>query len=215
MEDRVLLKGVLHGSVPAFKKLMAEYIPLVSRTSYRIMCDRSDSEYITREVFIMLWHDPLFFMYEHTLPDALLRKTCTLCRMRLMRRRMYKLFSIYPEVFVVSTPTVPSADEYITRQAWEIFCRASGNCSETQRVLYCLCELEGLSLKEAAYVGRYPEFIVEDALETARRKVKEELEVYGRIDDYKSYVYFLRRVEDQLTDKGRIQNSIIQDLFSI
>ena len=157
----------------------------------------------------MLWHDPLFFMYEHTLPDALLRKTCTLCRMRLMRRRMYKLFSIYPEVFVVSTPTVPSADEYIARQAWEIFCRASGNCSETQRVLYCL------SLKEAAYVGRYPEFIVEDALETARRKVKEELEVYGRIDDYKSYVYFLRRVEDQLTDKVRIQNSIIQDLFSI
>ena len=214
MEDRVLLKGVLHGSVPAFKKLMAEYIPLVSRTSYRILCDRSDSEYITREVFIMLWNDPLFFMYERTLPYALLRKTCTLSRMRLMRRRMYKLFSIYPDIFVVSSPTVASADEYIARQAWEIFCRASLNCSETQRVIYCLCELEGMTLKDAAYVGRYPEFMVEDALETARRKVKEELDVYGRMGDYISYVSFLRRVEDQLTDKVRLQTSIIQDLFS-
>ena len=214
MEDRVLLKGVLHGSVPAFKKLMTEYIPLVSRTSYRILCDRSDSEYVTREVFIMLWHDPLFFMYERTLPYALLRKTCTLSRMRLMRRRMYKLFSIYPDVFVVSSPIVASADECIARQAWEVFCRASLNCSETQRVIYCLCELEGMSLKEAAYVGRYPEFMVEDALDAARKKVKEELDVYGRMGDYISYVSFLRRVEDQLTDKVRLQTSIIQDLFS-
>lgn len=214
MEERVLLKGVLHGSVPAFRKLTAEYIPLVSRTSYRIMCDRSDSEYITKEVFISLWHDPLSYMEADSLSEALLRKTCAICRKRLARRRLYGIFSIHPELFVMSSPSVPSADEYIARQAWEVFCRASRNCSDRQRILYTLHELEGLSVSASARVGRCLEFSAEEALESARRRVKEELDVYGRMDDYISYVGFLRKVEDQLTDRFRLQSNIMQELFA-
>lgn len=214
MEDRVLLKGILHGSVPAFRKLTAEYIPLVSRTSYRIMCDRSDSEYVTKEVFASLWHDPLSYMEADSMSDALLKRTCIICRRRLARRRLYGVFSIHPDLFVMSSPSVPSADEYIARQAWEVFCRASRNCSDRQRILYTLHELEGLPVSTSARVGRYLEFTAEEALNAARRRVKEELDAYGRMDDYISYVGFLRKVEDQLTDKTRLLSNIMQELFA-
>lgn len=214
MEQRVLLKGVMHGSVPAFKKLITEYIPLVSRTSYRIMCDREDGEYVTREVFVSLWHDPLSYMEAESLYGAFLNRTCTICRRRLARRRLYMLFSIHPDLFVISSPSVPSADEYIARQAWEVFCRASRNCSDRQRIIYALHELEGLSVADSAKAGGYLEFAAEAALDAARRRVKEELDVYGRMDDYISYVGFLRKVEDQLTDKTRLLRNIMQELFA-
>lgn len=109
---------------------------------------------------------------------------------------------------------MPSADEYIARQAWEVFCRASQNCSDRQRILYTLHELEGLSVSASARVGRCLVFAAEEALDVARRRVKEELDAYGRMDDYISYVGFLRKVEDQLTDKTRLQSNIMQELFA-
>lgn len=214
MEDRILLKGVLHGSVPAFRKLTTEYIPLVSRTSYRILCDRSDSDYVTREVFVSLWHDPLFYMVGESLEAELIRKTCHLCRMRLLRRKLYRIFSVQPAIFVISSPVEPSVDEFIARQTWEIFCRASLNCTDRERIVYVLCELEGMSVHSVAQAGNFLEFTVTESLAQARRKVGEELDRYGRMDDYIAYVGFLRKVQDQLTDRVRLQNSIMQELFS-
>lgn len=214
MEDRVLLKGVLHGSVPAFKRIISEYVPLVSRTSYRILCDRSDSEFVTREVFVFLWHDPIAFMTGKELSHELLKKTCHFCRRRLLRRKLYNIFSIHPDVFVFSSSGEYSQDEYIARHVWQVFCRASLHCTDRQRVIYTLCELEDLPLESAAEVGFYLPFTVEDALEGARLRVKEELDRYGRIGDYDAYVGYLRNVVSQLTDRSRLMNNIMQEIFS-
>lgn len=214
MEDNELIKGVMHGSVPALKRLAGKYLPLVSRTSYRIMCDRSDSEYITREVFVSLWHDPRSFMSHDDLSHEMLKRTCRMCRKRLMRRRLYMMFSIHPDVFVISSPSACSTEEYRARQVWEVFCRASLNCTDRQRIVYALHELEGIPLVSVADAGYYLPFTMEEALEEARSRVKEELSRYGRIGDYEAYVEYLRRVESQLTDKSRLLNIIMQELFS-
>ena len=214
MEDKELIKGVMHGSVPALKRLAGKYIPLVSRTTYRIMCDRSDSEYVTKEVFIALWHDPRSFMVQDDLSHEMLKRACRMCRKRLLRRKLYMMFSVHPDVFVISTPTVHSAEEYMSRQVWEVFCRASLNCTDRQKIVYALHELEGVPLVSVADAGYYLPFTVEEALEEARSRVKEELGRYGRIGDYDAYVEYLRRVEYQLTDKTRLLNMIMQELFS-
>lgn len=214
MEDRVLLKGVLHGSVPAFKRIVSEYLPLVSRTSYRILCDRSDSELVTKEVFVFLWHDPLTFMTDKPLSYELLKKTSRLCRKRLMLRKLYDIFSVRPVVFVTQASTGFSRDEYVARQAWEVFCRASLHCTDRQRIIYTLHELEGIPLPAAAEAGNYLPFSVEEALEEARLRVLEELARYGRLGDYEAYVGYLRKVENQLVDRSRLMKNIMQELFS-
>ena len=214
MEDRVLLKGVLHGSLHAFKRIVSEYGPLVSRTSYRILCDRSDSEFVAREVFVFLWHDPLAFMTDRTLAHELLKKTSRSCRKRLMLRKLYDIFSVRPDIFVVQTSPDVSRDEYIARQVWEVFCRASSHCTDRQRIVYSLHELEGVPLSETAEVGYYLPFTVEEALEEARSSVKEELDRYGRISDYNAYVGYLRNIDNQLIDRSKLMNNIMQEIFS-
>lgn len=208
--ETVLLNEIRYGNRQAFKEIVIRYLPLVSRTSYRIMCDRSDSETVTRSVFLSLWRDPRSF--EGRVAQELLFRTCRQCRIRLIRRTIYTIFSINQDVFVFSAPAVPSADEYVARKAWEVFCRASDNCTGTQRVAYTLCELEGLSTEDAASVGRIIPSLIKDALERARENIRTELDYYGRMEDYESYVVFLRKVEDQLTDCTRLQRSIMDSI---
>lgn len=134
------------------RKLMDRYLSLVSRTSYRIMCDRRDSEWITVGVMMSIWQDLGSFPDDALLELEILRRTCRQCRIRLLRRRLLSLFSIDPDIFVASSPTVPSYDEYIARQAWQIFCRASSGLSDRQRVAFTLCELENIPEKTVATI---------------------------------------------------------------
>jgi DNA-directed RNA polymerase specialized sigma24 family protein len=209
MEKQTLTGRLSRSSLEAFSELLDVYVPLVSRTSYRIMCDRADSEFITVSVMLSMWNDRMSFRDDMPLMQELLRRTCRACRRRLFRRRILMLMSIDPDVFVAASPVVPSYDEYIARQAWQIYCRASADFSDRQRFAYTLCELGGLSLASAAEGRGFRVSNLHAALAEARAAVKEGLAMYGKIGDYEAYVGFLRRVKDQLTDKVGLKRRIM------
>lgn len=195
-----------------FREIMDRYLPLVSRTSYRIMCDRVDSEYITKSVFKYIWNNPDILSSSRPLKDVILVKTCNLCRMRLFRRRLLKMLSINPDIFVMSLPAVPSADEYTSRLAWSLFCRASADYSDRERMVYTLCELERIQTDEVAEILSLRLSSVEESLDLAKAKVMDELDIYGRMNDYELYIGFLRKIEDQLTDVQKLTSAICKEL---
>ena len=125
--DMTLMKEVAYGSMEAFEELMDRYLDLVSRTSFRIMCDRTDSEYVTARVFVSLWHDVLDYDDSFTLGEWLLRKTCHLCRLRLTRRHILNIFGVVNDVFVNVSPKADDEDDYVTKQAWELHCKVSSH----------------------------------------------------------------------------------------
>lgn len=135
-----------------------------------------------------------------------------MCRLRLFRRRLLKMLSINPDIFVMSLPAVPSADEYTARLAWSLFCRASADYSDRERMVYTLCELEGLDIKDVALLLSLKLSSAEESLDVAKSKVMDELDNYGRIQDYQSYVRFLRKIEDQLTDIEKLRAVISKEL---
>ena len=55
----------------------------------------------------------------------------------------------------------------------------------------------------------YPVSRILDDLEEARVMLKDELDIFGRMDDYISYLGFLRKIQDQLTDTLRLQRCIL------
>lgn len=191
-----------------FREMTDRYLALVSRTSYRILCDRVDSEYVTCSVFISLWNDQVGSGNSEISREMILYRTCRFCRRRLFRRRILRLFSINPDIFVKTYPAVSSADDYVARQAWAVYCRAADNYSDRERIVFTLYELEGLDTEEVMRITSLAKTSVEDALEDARIKVREELDHYGRIDDYDAYIGFLRKIQDQLTDFARLKHRI-------
>lgn len=214
MEDMVLLCETGRKSVASFMNIMDKYLPMASRVSYRIMCDRADCVHITKTVFLSLWKSPETFMTRSSLQHEILKRTCQLCRRRLLRRRLLMLFSITPDVYVMARPAVPSLDEYVAREVWEIFCRASLHCTDRQRVLFTLCELENIDMRSAVSAGIIYSINADKSLENARARIREELEIFGRQQDYTSYVAVLRKVEDQLSDNVMLKRSILDVVVS-
>ena len=180
--DAFLMREVALGRRDALKVIMDRYMTMVSRTAYRIMCDRPDSEDITREVFIMVWRNASSYDGRYSVSTWLYGITCNFCLKRLRRRRIMELFSIRPSVYESSAPAAMSPEEdFITKETWAIFCRASLELSPRQRIVFTLLDLEGLSAEEVISITGMTTDEVKDNLHIARKKIRQELERYGKV----------------------------------
>ena len=177
--DAALMGAVAIGLQDALRTVIDRYMSMVSRTSYRILCDMDDSEEITQEVFIRIWRNASDFDGRYSLSIWIYRITCNLCYDRLLRR---KILPISPSVYETSAPEAQSSEEdFITKETWEIFCRASSSLSMKQRAVFTLRDLEGLDTAEVeAITGLTPDQIKSN-LHIARNKIIQELEKYGKV----------------------------------
>lgn len=206
--DMTLMKDVAYGNVESYKELVCRYMDLVSRTSFRIMCDRSESEYVTEKVLVYLWHSVLAYDDRFTLGEWLLKKTCQFCRQRIARRRMLRFFGVVNDVFVNVSPRVDDYDDYVVKQAWEMHCRAVTHMTVLQSAVYAMCVIDGMPEDTVAGITGVSSAHVGMALERAVEKVKCELRMYGKENEYARYNAFLRKVADSLTDYDRLIREI-------
>lgn len=206
--DISLLKDVSRGNAEFFAILLDRYIDIVSVTSFRVLCDRTDSEAVTVKVFVSLWYDVLDYDDRFSLRDWLLRKTCLYSRIRIMRRRILRIFGVQSDVFVKASPKVEDQDDYLTKLAWEVFCRATTHMSTLQCIVYALVALDGMSLETVSSITGMSRFRVELALKSAEDKVIHELRHYNRTEDYERYRNFLRKVAESLTDYDKLRTEI-------
>ncbi len=180
--DAALMGAVALGRQGALNQVLDRYMSMVSRTSYRILCDRGDSEDVTQEVFIKVWRNASDFDGRYSLSTWIYRITCNLCFDRLRRRKVLSLFSITPPLFETSAPATLSPEEdYITKETWEIFCRASRHLSPKQRAVFTLRDLEGLDTEEVEAVTGLTADQIKSNLHIARKKIRQELEKYGKV----------------------------------
>ena len=213
--DVKLLSDISSRTPEVLDDIISRYLASVSRISYRILCDRMDSESVTLALFTMIWNEPQSFNGTIPIDHMVVRRTCSLCRHRLLRRKFLRLFSINPEVYISAVPVVPGAEDFISRQAWTLYCRTVENYSDRQRVVFSLCELEGYTAGQAAEIIGIGVSRVNKDLEEARNKLRDELDYFGRMNDYSLYIGFLRKVRDQLTDTIRLQRCISASLLHI
>ena len=181
-DDASLIREVALGRQEALKVIMDRYMSMVSRTAYRILCDRPDSEGITRQVFMKVWRNASSYDGRYNVSTWLYRITCNLCFDRLHRRRILELFSIRPSVYESSAPAAMSPEEdFITKETWAIFCRASKELSPKQRTVFTLYDLEGLSSEDVNSITGMTADQIKDNLYIAREKIRQELERYGKV----------------------------------
>ena len=207
--DMALMKDVSYGNMDAFEELMDRYLNIVSKTSFRILCDRRDSEYVTARVFQSLWNDVLEYDDRFTVGEWLLRRTCFFARIRIMRRRILRIFGIQNDVFVNVSPKAENEDDYVTKQAWELHCRAVAHMTPLQSAVYAMCVLEDIPEESVALITGLTRFRIGLALERAEEKVKARLKDYGREGEYEKYNGFLRKVADSMTDMRKLKKMII------
>lgn len=212
LEDRSdisLVRELTYGSKEALEELTRRYLGVVSRTTFRILCDRIDSEQVTVQVFASVWHDVLDYDDKYTVEEWILRKTCLYSRIRIMRRRILRIFGVINDVFVRVSPKAENEDDYVTKQAWQLHCRATTHMTPLQSVVYALCVLECIPQEKVATITGMTGFRIGVAMSRAEDKVRAELKDYGKTDYYDSYNDFLRKVADSMTDMAKLNKMII------
>lgn len=206
--DITLIKEVSRGNEYAYSEILSRYMELVSRTSFRILCDRVDSESVTVQVFVSLWKNVFDYDDRFSLGEWLLRKVCIYSRMRILRRRIFRLFGVENDVFVRASPIIDNEDDYLVKQAWELFCRASAHMTPFQRAAYSLCILEDIDRETAVKITGFSLFRINHAVQQASEKVLSELRYFKKEGDYDRYVYFLKAVAESLTDHDNLMQEI-------
>lgn len=181
MNDKELMNRVATGDSSAVREVVEQYSELVFRTCYRILCDRKDAEAVTEAVFRHIVSNAS--RYDEDLPLKLwiLRHVCRKARFRITRRRLMYIFGVRPDVYFTSAPKVADHDDYITHQAWEIYCRAAMKLNPMQMIVYSLSVLEQLSDEDVYRITGIPDFKVRRDLNKANEKVKSELRRYGKV----------------------------------
>lgn len=180
--DEALMEAVSQGRTDALNVLMDRYMSAVYRISYRILCDRADSEEITRDVLVKAWSDAPRYDGRYSLTVWIYQIVCYLCIARLRRRQILDLLSVSSSVYEMSAPQPLSPKEdFITKETWEIFCRASRNLSPKQRIVFTLCDLEGLSAEDISAITGLNRDRIDSNIHIARQQIISELEHYGKV----------------------------------
>lgn len=208
--DRTLLRSVSYGDIEAFDVLVKRYLSQVYRTSFRILCDRVDAESVTLKVFESLWHDVLEYDERFTLSEWLLRKTCLYGRLRIMRRRLLRAIGVTNDVFVNASPKVEKQDDFLTKQAWELYCRATMHMTPLQIISYAMTILEEIDAVDVSRILGLTHFRIGLASRRAVGKVRKELAHYRKENEYGRYVGFLKKVAEEQMDMGRMENRIME-----
>lgn len=207
--EKTLMYHIGCGDMKAMKHLMDMYLELVSRTSFRILCDQKDSDAVTQDVFVHAWNHSEAFDGSMSLEAWLLHHTCRYARLRIVRRRVMYIFGERPDLFVTTAPKAPAYDDYVTKQAWELYCRISGELSVTHRIIFALCILEGISEEDASMITGISRRRISGLISGAESRFKKELRRMGNSDDYFRYVSFLRKVAEGMSDHDRLKRTIM------
>ena len=181
--DEALMEAVSQGRTDALNVLMDRYMSAVYRISYRILCDRADSEVVTRNVLMKAWSDAPRYDGRYSLMVWIYQIVCHLCIARLRRRRILDLLSVTSSsVYEMAAPQPLSPEEdYIIKETWEIFCRASRNLSPKQRIVFTLRELEGLSTDDISAITGLNQDRIDRNIHIAHQQIRSELEHYGKV----------------------------------
>ena len=212
-EAKALMHEIGCGEIRALKHMMDRYLDLVSMTAFRILCDRKDSEAVTVEVFVHVWNYSEKYDGTISLRLWMLRLTDRYSRLRMVRRKVMYIFGQRPDLFVASAPKAPAYDDYVTKQAWELYCRASVHLSARQRGLFTLCVLEQVSLDDVSVVTKLSRRRIETLLSDAESVIRKELRHYGKADEYDRYVGFLRIAAEGVVEHDKLKRLILTSIW--
>lgn len=182
LSDAYLVRDVAAGDRRAMDELMDKYMFIVSRTAYRILCDEAGSEEVTRRVFMKIWINASDYDESLSVSQWICRIVCAFCIGRLWRLRVLEAFSVRMPVYEMSAPQASDSEEdYIVKESWDIFCRASRNLTPRQRVVYALTELEEITEEDVSAILGISCSRVRKNHSVAETKIRSELELYGEV----------------------------------
>lgn len=165
-EDVWLVGKARGGSLEAFEVLVHRHRDRIFRIALRTLGDREDAEDVTQDVVVQLWTGLAAFAGRSSFTTWLHRVVVNRC---LNRARARHSADPIPEPGAPEHPrTAGTAERVQARAHLDIAARALSGLPPEQRSIFVLCQLEGVSYREAAVAQGISETVVRGRLARAR-----------------------------------------------
>lgn len=179
MNEGELIDACLCGDEHAWRALIARFYSRIYALTYHMLGNREEAMDATQDVFIKVLKGLKRFRKNSALSTWMYRIAINVCTEHLRKRHEAPISSLTEdernEAFATPDPS-PSPEEVAERMEIKELVRAAiRRLPMHMRLVIVLCDLDGLSYKEAASVLGIPVGTVKSRLNRARFALKDEL----------------------------------------
>ena len=171
-EDSCLIARVQDDDIDALGELYERHKSKVYRTAIAITHDERMAEDVLQEAFLRVYRYADSFDQSQPFEPWLYRITVNLCYSWTNRAKRWVNF-FQDAVERLKSPARLNPETVTEkREQWSVLRQAIDGLPDAQRMVVILYYLEGLSLREIAYIMRIPEGTVKSRLYYARKKLR-------------------------------------------
>ncbi len=178
MDIPEIIQRCKHKDERAFRLLVDHYSGFVFSVVFRILNDEDESKDILQESFITVWKNLEKFDREMPFENWLYKIVVNKCLDALRNKKRRALE--YPDTHHWNIPEIISNENPETilsnKEMGQIILQLTGMLSPKQKVVFVLCDLEGLSHDEIATITGMAKSTIKSNLNFARRNIGKMIE---------------------------------------
>ena len=167
------------GDKDAFRWVVRTHLRMIFSLALKMLCDEEEAKDLVQETFIRVWQSIKGFDTQKTFSTWIYTIASRLCIDRLKRAR--KVVAL-PEDELVLRRFASDGDEQLSleNKEWVSIVRTlAENLSDKQRLVFTLCQLEGLSSAEVEQITGLDARQVKSNLYVARQTIRKRLNDLG------------------------------------
>ena len=167
------------GEKDAFRWVVQTHQRMLFSLALKMLCDEEEAKDVVQETFIRVWQSIRTYNPEKPFTTWIYTIASRLCLDRL--KRMSRIVAMPEDELVVRRFTTESDSQRILEnQEWISIVRTMADgLSDKQRLVFTLCQLEGLSSEEAQEITGLDARQVKSNLYVARQTIRKRLTALG------------------------------------
>ena len=181
--DSDILMQCQRGDKEAFRWVVKTYQQMVFSLALKMLCDEEEAKDVVQETFIRVWQNIEEYDSRRSFVTWLYTITTRLCLDRLKgMRQIVPLLDKDSALREFASNT--DNQRIIENREWvAIVRRLTNGLSEKQRLVFTLCQLEGLSSQETEQITGMDAKQVKSNLYVARQTIRKQLKALGYEQD--------------------------------
>ncbi|MBR6936597.1 MAG: RNA polymerase sigma factor [Prevotella sp.] len=167
------------GDKEAFRQIIQTYQQMIYSLALKMLCDEDEAKDIVQETFIRVWQNIQRYDTRKDIATWIYTIASRLCIDRSRNRKRIVSLSEDKTVFRQFTSNIDN-QKTIENKEWIAIVKVlAEGLSEKQRLVFTLCQLEGLSSSEVEQITGWDAKQVKSNLYVARQTIRERLKQMG------------------------------------
>ena len=163
------------GDTHAFKYIVSEYQQFIFTLAFRILCNETDAEDVTQEVFIKVWQNINRFKQQYKFSTWIYKIVCNTCYDKL--RSKHHITSVNIDEYEIFSEE-NQEELFHCKDIKKLIIKLTTGLSSKQKLIFTLSDIEDLNVDEIRTITGMSAAKIKSNLYLARKTIKSKINTY-------------------------------------